>query len=301
MMLAPSPSQVEFAAVLHEMLSSAGDPWPRLASAGVTALAVPTEWGGLEAEPADLVIAAEELGHHAVPGPVAESLAAVPTLLAGLDEPGRWLPGLANGTVVGTLAAPPWLPYAVDADTADVVLLADNGMVGPAALSAALVAPGSERRLFSVVPAGVARVCPVIGRALDLGVLVCAAQLLGAGRALLEMSVGHARTREQFGGAIGRFQAVQNRLSDVAVGLEFARPLLYAGAVTMTARDVSAAKVACSSAANRAARAALQVHGAIGYTQEFGLGRWLTLVRALSLAWGTPSEHRARVLEGAWN
>ena len=58
--------------------------WPRLAGAGVTALAVPERCGGLGASPADLVVACEELGHHAVPGPVAESLAAVPVLLSGL-------------------------------------------------------------------------------------------------------------------------------------------------------------------------------------------------------------------------
>ena len=52
--------------------------WRALAELGVTALAVPEECGGLGASRADLVVACEELGHHAVPGPVAESLAAVP-------------------------------------------------------------------------------------------------------------------------------------------------------------------------------------------------------------------------------
>jgi alkylation response protein AidB-like acyl-CoA dehydrogenase len=81
------------------------------------------------------------------------------------------------------------------------------------------------------------------------------------------------------------------------VGLEFARPLLYAAAASdAAALDVSAAKVACGQAAQRAARAALQVHGAVGYTREHGLGRWLTKVRVLTLAWGTPGQHRARVL-----
>lgn len=313
MMLVPSREQADFAATLHDLLDAADVPaaadswadgdhgpgrrlWARLGEAGVTALAVPGRWGGLDASPADLVVAAEELGHHAVPGPVAESLAAVPTLLGALDETGRWLPGLAGGTVLGTLAAPPWLPYALDADVADVVVLADRGMagLGRAGVSHRSLDPG--RRLFEVVPDGPTRVCPAIGRALDLGALVCAAQLLGAGRALLETSVAYARTRRQFGGPIGRFQSVQNRLVDVAVDLEFARPLLWAAAVTTAPRDVSAAKVACGEAANRAARAALQVHGAIGYTREHGLGRWLLRVRALSLAWGTPSEHRARVM-----
>jgi alkylation response protein AidB-like acyl-CoA dehydrogenase len=213
------------------------------------------------------------------------------------------------------------------------------------------------RRLYDVHPGAVLAAGPAadaaIDHALDLGVLACAAQLLGAGRALLEAAVRHATERTQFGRPIGQFQAVQHLLADVAVGLEFARPLLYAAAVALSpgpeppahraqdggsrppahraqgngsgpptrgapdggpgpllprapgtgaaplvsaARDVSAAKVACGEAAHRAARAALQVHGAIGYTEEHGLGRWLTKVRVLTLAWGTPADHRARVM-----
>jgi alkylation response protein AidB-like acyl-CoA dehydrogenase len=127
-------------------------------------------------------------------------------------------------------------------------------------------------------------------------------QLIGAARALLEASVRHAGVRVQFGRPVGAFQAVKHRLADVAIGLQFARPLLDAAAVALgedaptAGRDVSAAKVACTEAAYRAARAALQVHGAIGYTAEHELSRFLLQVRALIPAWGGPAEHRARVL-----
>jgi hypothetical protein len=223
--------------------------------------------------------------------------------------------------MLATLAAPPWLPYAADADGADLVLYAEPGAVRLARAGTAHPSMDPTRRLFDVHPGAVLAAGPAadaaIDHALNLGVLACAAQLLGAGRALLEAAVRHATGRTQFGRPIGQFQAVQHRLADVAVGLEFARPLLYAAAVALSpgpkpptrraphigrdqlvraARDVSAAKVACADAAHRAARAALQVHGAIGYTQEHGLGRWLTKVRVLTLAWGTPADHRARVM-----
>ena len=138
-----------------------------------------------------------------------------------------------------------------------------------------------------------------------LGTLASAAQMLGAGRALLEASVRHATQRAQFGRPIGAFQAVKHQLADVAIGLEFAQPLLDAAAVTVAMgggasgtarRDVSAAKVACADAAYRAARTALQVHGAIGYTEEHDLSLWLAKVRALVPAWGSQAEHRAVVL-----
>jgi alkylation response protein AidB-like acyl-CoA dehydrogenase len=311
-----SPEQEQFAAALHDLLAgpvpasrAAGlARWPDLARLGVTALAIPESRGGLGASPLDLVVAAEELGHHALPGPVAESLAAVPRLLTALPGPeaAGWLCGLAAGDLLATLALPPRLPYAADADAAGLVLLAEDDTLW-------LAEPGQARR--SVDPArslsGVRsqrvlargpEVADAIRDALRLGALASAAQLLGAGRALLEASVAHARTRVQFGQPVGAFQAVQHRLADVAIGLEFARPLLDAAARALAqgqpaaARDVSAAKVACADAAGRAARAALQVHGAIGYTAEHDLGRWLTKVRALIPAWGTQAQHRAEVM-----
>src|SRR5437763_11473668 len=101
MRFALSTEQHAFAASLHELLSDADTPtvirrwgagehepglalWQRLAELGVTGLAVPERWEGLGADPVDLVVAFEELGRHAVPGPVVESIAAVPTLLAEL-------------------------------------------------------------------------------------------------------------------------------------------------------------------------------------------------------------------------
>jgi len=324
MRLVPSPEQAGFAATLHDLLTAADVPsaaarwadgdtapgraiWSRLAGAGVTGLIVPERWGGAGAGAADLVIACEVLGHHALPGPVAESIAAVPALLTALGEDGpkddraadKWLPELAAGRIIATLAAPPWLPYAADPDAADLVLLAEPGVVRLARTGTVHASMDPTRRLAEVSASGPATRAAV-AHALNLGALSCAAQLLGAGHALLEAAVAHAKTRSQFGRPVGSFQALQHRLADVAVGLEFARPLLYAattaGSAGDAARNVSAAKVACGEAAHRAARAALQVHGAIGYTREHGLGRWLTKVRVLTLAWGTPAQHRARIM-----
>ena len=87
MRLVPSPEQTAFAAALHDLLASAEVPeaaarwadgdhgpgrrvWSLLAEVGVTGLAVPVRFGGMGADPADLVVAAEELGHHALPGQI---------------------------------------------------------------------------------------------------------------------------------------------------------------------------------------------------------------------------------------
>ena len=315
-----------FAAALHEMLSAADVTtaarrwagqdyaaglavWRRLAGTGATALAVPGEQGGLGASLADVMIACEEAGHHALAGPVAESLAAVPVLLAGLAaEPAAaaWLPLLAAGDLIATLALPPQRPYAADAGAAGLTLLVrdDTAWLAITGISRPSVDPA--RRLWSVDGRELLARGPVVAqvaaRAADAGALACAAQLLGAGRALLEQSVQHVRQRTQFGRPVGSFQAVKHRLADVAIALEFARPLVAEAAAELTegggtaVRDTSAAKVAATDAARLAARAALQVHGAIGYTQELDLHLWLTKVQALANAWGSQSAHRARVL-----
>jgi hypothetical protein len=323
--LAGTAEQQQFAASLHGLLSAAdvtgaarawaaGDHspglalWLRLAGSGVTALAVPPEHDGPGASLAEVVIACEEAGHHALPGPVAESLAAVPVLLTGLaadPAAAAWLPLLAAGDLIATLAYPPWLPYAADAGPAGLVLLVQEDTVwlataGPGRPSvdpARRLCQADGRELLAHGPA----VTAAAGRALNTGALACAAQLLGAGRALLELSVQHAKQRTQFGASIGSFQAVNHRLADVAIALEFARPLTAEAAAALAedrptaTRDVSAAKVAATEAASLAARAALQVHGAIGYTQEHDLHLWLTKIRALAGAWGSQAEHRARV------
>jgi alkylation response protein AidB-like acyl-CoA dehydrogenase len=339
------------AAALHDLLRAADVPaaarswavgdlapgralWERLAGLGVTALAVPEKWGGLNASATDIVTACEELGHHAVPGPVAESLAAVPALLSTLtemdwragpgpgdspapgdpadrhddsaDRCGEWLAGLATGDLIATLAMPPRLPFAADAEAAGLVLLAESDAISVGRASARHRSVDPSRSLSVVTGDHVLARSAVraMAGALDLGALACSAQLLGAGRALLEASVRHASVRTQFGRPVGTFQAVKHKLADVAIALEFARPLLDAAAAAIDGdaptvpRDVSAAKVACADAAMQAARAALQIHGAIGYTAEHDLSLWLTKVRALVPAWGSQAWHRQRVLAG---
>lgn len=132
--------------------------------------------------------------------------------------------------------------------------------------------------------------------ALTTARLTTAAQALGAGLALLDMTVAHVKQRTQFGAPIGSFQAVKHQLADAKLALEFARPLLLGAALTMTPSDVAAAKVTACEAAYRTARTALQLHGAIGYTAECDLSLRLTKARALRTAWGTPDECRATVL-----
>lgn len=286
--------QRDFAASLESLLSSAdtvaaarawadGDHaaglslWQRLAEQGVTMLAT-------EATPVEVCIAFEALGRHAVPGPWIESAAYLPVAL------GREVEGPA------TVAVAPHTPLALDADVSKEVYAAGPDGLHRAEAAAAHTSVDGTRHLFELIPGD-----PVehgdLDAAYDLAVLATAAQLLGAGERVLADSVGYVKQRKQFGREIGSYQAIKHKLADVRIALDFARPLVFGAALDPTPRSVSAAKVACADAAYLASRTGLQVHGAIGYTQEFDLSLWLTRIRALVTAWGTPAAHRTRILD----
>ncbi len=272
--------------------------WAQLADLGVTALMVPERFDGIEAHPVDLVVALERLGRWNVPGPVTESIAVAPILLADDERAGA----LAAGELVATVAVPPLVPRAVDADTAGLVLFAADGQVRDAALGDRQRSVDPSRHLFEVTASGDRRPADV-ARAVEFGALATAAQLIGAAQAMLDASVDYAKQRSQFGTVIGTYQAIKHKLADVLIAVEMARPLVYGAALSLadhsadTARDVSAAKVAAADAALLSARSALQTHGAIGYTQEHDLSLLLLRVQALRPAWGDPTWHRRRVLE----
>lgn len=276
--------------------------WTTLAELGVTALLVPEEYDGIGAHPVDLVVALECLGRWCVPGPVSESLAVAPILLSSHPQRAERLAALAAGRLIASVALPPGVPRAVDADFAGLLLRAQGYGVSDAVTGQRHASVDPSRRLFDLTATGTPQPADV-GRAYEFGVLATAAQLVGAGQTMLDMSVEYAKQRRQFGRLIGSYQAIKHKLADVHIGLEMARPLLHGAALSLAenspdaARDVSAAKVAASDAALQASRAALQTHGAIGFTAEHDLSLWLLRVQALHSAWGDPASHRHRVLE----
>jgi len=297
--------------------------WARLAEMGLLGLLVPERQGGLGMDEIDLVLLLEETGRAALPEPVLDTAAVGVPLLAGLEGSAladSWLRRVPTGDAilaVGHRAN----AFVADAHVADLLLLQQDDELHavPRARVDVTRQPCNDpsRRLFSVTwsPAGDTRVARgaeakrLLAAALDRGALGAAAQLLGAGQQMVDLAVRYATQREQFGRPIGSFQAVKHMLANVAVRLEFARPVVYraafsvARAVATRAVDVSQAKVAAGEAAARAARVALQVHGAMGYTWEVDLHIWMKRAWALGLAWGSTAWHRERVarivLDGA--
>jgi alkylation response protein AidB-like acyl-CoA dehydrogenase len=289
--------------------------WAKLAELGVLGLAAPVEAGGLGGGALDWVLVLEEAGRAALPEPLLETAVVGVPLLAQVagawDRAADWIARAAAGEAILAVGLDGHL--VADAHVADLILLAGDGdalyAVERAQVSMrAQPSVDGARRLYRVdARAGAVRLgegAPLRGPladARDRGALGAAAELVGVAQHLIDATVEYVKVRRQFGQAVGSFQAIKHQLADALVALEFARPVVYRAADSLAraladrATHVSMAKAAASEAALKVARAALQCHGAIGYSFEHDLHLWMKRAWALAAAWGDAARHRARV------
>lgn len=247
--------------------------WDRLAEMGLFGAAVPESAGGLGLDEVDLVPVLMEIGAAAVPHPVAETMAVAAPLLAAVGD--ARLADVVAGRAKVSLAGPDGRA----AYDADLVLVVDDARVS-------LAPPGStvdsvvdlSRPLFLVASGDVLTHDPeLVALTKERVELATAAQLIGLGRRMLALTTSYVSTRRQFGVPVGSFQAVKHRLADAVLRLEFAAPAVLAAGwelATRTpdaARAVSLAAVLATEASTGMAKAAIQCHGAIGYTVEYDL------------------------------
>ena len=129
-------------------------------------------------------------------------------------------------------------------------------------------------------------------RVLDGGRIAIGAMGVGIAQACLDASVKYAKERVQFGRPIGKFQAIQFKLADIAMNIELAR-LMYLKAAWLRdnaqpySREASYVKLFASEMATRAALDAIQIHGGYGYIREFPVERYLRDAKLLEIGEGT--------------
>jgi len=285
--------------------------WAKLAGIGVVGLTAPEAAGGLGLDDVDLVLLLEESGRAGLPDPLVENAAvAVPLLREAGDT--EWLARVASGEARAAIGFASE-PYVVGAGSADVLLLQANDEVWavPATEVGTKEEPALDRgrRQFRVSwsPGAGTRLAHnadahrLIDAAFDRAAVGTAAQLVGLADRIIDITADYAREREQFGKAIGSFQAVKHHLANARIRLEFARPAVYRAAHSVAtdaptrSRDVSMAKVFAGEAGLLAAKVGLQVHGAIGYTWEHDLHLFMKPAWVRVVAYGDTAWHRARV------
>jgi alkylation response protein AidB-like acyl-CoA dehydrogenase len=137
----------------------------------------------------------------------------------------------------------------------------------------------------------------------DRGAIAIAAEMVGGARQAIEMTVAYMQEREQFGGPIGRFQALKHRLADMHVSVDGAREAVYnaADAVESGADGVpmvvAAAKSSAADAYAHTTAEAVQLHGGIGFTEEHDIGLYYKRALVGVPILGTPLAHLGRIAE----
>ena len=142
----------------------------------------------------------------------------------------------------------------------------------------------------------------LLERVIDHGTLALTAEMLGLSSAAFDMTLEYLKTREQFGVAIGTFQALQHRAAKLFVELELARSavVLAHGALdegaspVAIARAASLAKAKLSDVAMLVAHEGIQMHGGIGMTDEHDMGLYVKRARVAELTFGDAAYHRDR-------
>src|SRR5215472_2227392 len=285
--------------------------WPDLGALGWLGLHVPEEYGGSGFGLPELVIVAEEFGRSAAPGPFVPTVIASAVLAAvgPAELQGAWLPGLADGSVVGafTLAADISVSDGLASGEAGTVLsghLADVLLAGVGDDVAVIDCRGGgvttkvpasldpARRAARVTLEGAhAQVIPG-GRAqlVNLARLVLAAEATGVARECTQSAAAYAKVREQFGRPIAMFQAVKHHCANMLVETELATAAVWdaaraagapgSGGVQVTLTAAMAATLALA-AADLCAQLNIQVHGGIGFTWEHDAHLYLRRATAI--------------------
>ena len=311
------------------------DRWSALSELGATGLCAPEEDGGLGLGMVEVAAVLMEAGKVALPEPLGiHAGVAVPLLvevggasvLKAAAE-GHLVVAVggvevdAEGPVVEAFDDVAVTSRIAHADRAGILLLATAGDEG----AEVHMVPGSEvevtmtpslaasRRLGAVSwrPSPTTRVADGAAAAVlidDIATrlaITSAAELCGLAEGMLAMTAAYTQDRQQFGRAIGGFQAVKHLLANLAISLEFARPAVLRAAWALdagddlAAHDAAVAKALASDLAIDAAKTCLQVHGGIGYTWEHDLHLFASRARALASEFGSAAESRARALRNS--
>src|SRR5215470_11181926 len=276
--------------------------WKDIAQLGWLGLSLPEAYGGSGLGMVETAILLDEMGRAAYPGPYLPTVLAAHAISAAgtKEQKARWLPGIATGGARATCAF-------VDADlswdpaaTATRAEKAGAGWrlhgakqfvawahvgVGP---DAVLGAPGNGERLLTEL--------------LRRAAVAASAEMLGAARRCLDMSVGYAKVREQFGQPIGSYQAIRHKCAEMLLEVENSHSATYyaAWALTAGADDhalaASVAKAYVGEAARKVCGEAIQVHGGIGFTWEYDLHLYFKRAKALEALYGDANHHRELAL-----
>jgi alkylation response protein AidB-like acyl-CoA dehydrogenase len=244
--------------------------------------------------------------------------------LALAEDSGAW--DLAEVAAVAEPVGGGWVVtgaklFVIDGHTADLLLVVARAPDGPGVFavergtagvqSARLDTLDLTRALASVTLREAPAVRVGAGREAgewlsevrDLALAALAAEQLGGAARCLDMAVGYAKVREQFGRPIGSFQAIKHKCANLLLEVECGRSAVYHASEALAGKEKDAPLAAvlaythCSQAFTHAAKECIQIHGGIGYTWEHDAHLYLRRAKSSQLLFGPPARHRTRLAE----
>ncbi|GAA0727422.1 acyl-CoA dehydrogenase family protein [Sphingomonas japonica] len=320
-------------------LRNAGSPagydaaqWQAQAEMGWAGIVVPEAHGGAGMGYLSLGLVLEALGRNLGASPLAATAAATSALvLGGSDaQQAEWLPRIASGEIVATLAideGPIFAPEAIatraadgklsgtkrfvaEGDTAQLFIVAAadglylvRGDEGVARMHRAMVDHRSHADIvFEAAPAD--RLAGggdgLLAQVADRAAAATAAEMLGLAEAAFEMTNDYLKTRVQFGQKLSSFQALQHRMAAWFTELQLMRSAVEGALEAIDAgrsdidQAVSLAKAIASDTLHLSSREIVQLHGGIGMTDDHDAGFYLKRARVLETMWGNAAYHRER-------
>ncbi len=305
--------------------------WQLGAELGWPGLAVPEELDGAGQGLAELCLAAEELGRAAAPGPFTDTAltalalaraghaSLVPALAAGRQRASLAVGGhvtarpagsgqdivlAGRATAVQAAATADWLLVTVTADgeagqrlalvARDQAAVEHRRTLDQTRQWYDVTLDGATARLVTADQAAVTWMA-------DAAAVLTAADSLGAGERLLDMTATHVKARHQFGRPLAAFQSVKHNAADMLTTLKGARAATYYAAMALDAGApaaplaASAAKAYTGHGIARLAGQALQAHGGTGFTWEHDLHLYLRRAKVNEALHGTTTHHQERI------
>lgn len=307
------------------------DAWRAQAEMGWAGILVPEAQGGVDMGYVSLGAVLEQLGRTLTATPLAATAAATSAILLGGSEAQRaqWLPKIAAGEVIATLAVDEGPRFAPDAIAARV----ENGKLTGAK---AFVAEGDSAQLFVVAATdglylvtagpGIARAArhladsrshaevrfdgaaaekldgpaDLLTRVTDRAAAATSAEMLGMAESAFAQTNDYLKTRVQFGQVLASFQALQHRMAKMFTELELMRSAVEGAFEAIdadrpdTSTAVSLAKAIAGDTLKLVSSEMVQLHGGIGMTDEHDAGFYLKRARVLEAMWGNAAWHRDR-------
>jgi alkylation response protein AidB-like acyl-CoA dehydrogenase len=303
--------------------------WAAQAEMGWAGILVPEAYGGAEMGYLSLGMVIEQLGRTLTATPLAATAAATSAIvLAGSEaQKSEWLPRIASGEVIATLAVDEGprfggtiatrieggklsgvKEFVPEGDSAQLfVVAAEDGLYlvsGEEGISRStrhLTDSRSHAQVrFDDAPAEKLPGPVTLTQLTDRAAAATCAEMLGMAEAAFAQTNDYLKTRVQFGQALASFQALQHRMAKMFTELELTRSVVEGALEAVDAgrgdvsQAVSLAKATAGDTLHLVSREMVQLHGGIGMTDEHDAGFYLKRARVLEAQWGNAAWHRDR-------